>query len=152
VASRVLRTRRLWATFLADHLGFAPIEADDQACHLEHATAPEAADRLATFLGDPATDPLGRPIPTVDSPPNERTAATTLDEVAVGCDAEVVAIRAPGAARDFLTAEDIAVGSRIAVIGSGDSGVLVEAGSPVNLTRPLAATIDVRVMGRSDAR
>jgi len=150
VANRVLRTRRLWATFLADHLGFAPIEADDQACHLEHATAAEAVDRLAAFLGDPATDPLGRPIPVVDWHPTDRTAATPLDGVAVGDDAEVVAIRAPGAARDFLNGEGITVGARISVIGTGETGVLVDAGNPVNLTRHLAATIDVRVMGRSD--
>ena len=64
VADQVLRTRRLWATFLADHLGFTPKDADDQACHLEHATSPEAADRLANFLGNPEAGPLGRPIPT----------------------------------------------------------------------------------------
>ena len=63
IAAQVLRTRRLWATFLVDHLGFSPAAADDQACHLEHATTPEAADRLATFLGNPEAGPLGNPIP-----------------------------------------------------------------------------------------
>ena len=44
VAERVLRTRRLWATFLADHLGLTPVEADDQACLLEHVTLPDAVN------------------------------------------------------------------------------------------------------------
>lgn len=152
VASRVLRTRRLWATFLADHLGFAPIEADDQACHLEHATAADAADRLATFLGHPATDPMGRPIPAADAHATKPVGTTTLDEVAVGSDAEVIGVRAPGAANAFLTAEGITVGTRISVIATGESGVLVEGGTLFNLSRLLAATIDVRVVGRSDAR
>jgi DtxR family Mn-dependent transcriptional regulator len=63
VAGRVLRGRRLWACFLSDHLGYSPDEADTLACSLEHVTPPEAADRLARFLGDPAADPNGRPIP-----------------------------------------------------------------------------------------
>ena len=62
-ARRVLRGRRLWATFLVAHLAFTPEEADALACSLEHVTPPEAADRLAQFLGDPAVGPLGRPIP-----------------------------------------------------------------------------------------
>ena len=70
-ARRVLRGRRLWATFLAEHLAFTPQEADSLACSLEHVTPPEAADRLARFLGNPAVGPLGRPIP-----PTSRAAAT----------------------------------------------------------------------------
>ena len=62
-AQRVLRGRRLWATFLAERLGFTATEADSLACALEHVTPPEAADRLARFLGNPAVDPSGRPIP-----------------------------------------------------------------------------------------
>ena len=63
VADRVLRTRRLWATFLSEHLGFSPEEADDQACEFEHVTTDEAARRLASFLGNPESGPLGNPIP-----------------------------------------------------------------------------------------
>lgn len=62
-ARRVLRGRRLWATFLAGHVGFSPQEADLLACGLEHVTPPEAADRLALFLGDPVATPWGEPIP-----------------------------------------------------------------------------------------
>ena len=62
-AHRVLRGRRLWAAFLAQHVGFSPEEADHLACGLEHVTPPEAADRLARFLGDPAATPWGEPIP-----------------------------------------------------------------------------------------
>ena len=63
VAGRVLRGRRLWACFLSGHLGYSPDEADALACSLEHVTPPDAADRLARFLGDPAADPSGRPVP-----------------------------------------------------------------------------------------
>jgi DtxR family Mn-dependent transcriptional regulator len=53
IARRVLRTRRLWARFLADHLGFTPAEADEMACDLEHVTSSGAAERLADYLGHP---------------------------------------------------------------------------------------------------
>jgi len=152
VANRVLRTRRLWATFLADQLGFSPTEADDQACQLEHATAPAAVDRLAVFLGDPETDPLGSPIPGRGSSRSVGVKATTLSEVMVGCDGEVMAIRTPGAARVFLAGEGIEVGTTVTMLASGESGVLVNARNPVSLTHELAHTIDVRVIGSGDAR
>ncbi|MBI5157308.1 MAG: metal-dependent transcriptional regulator [Acidimicrobiia bacterium] len=151
VASRVLRTRRLWATFLVEHLGFGPAEADAQACHLEHVTEADAADRLAAFLGDPATDPLGHPIPSAlnQTIPQHSIA---LDEVPVGSDAEVAAIRAPRAAADFLAAQGIAVGTRVTVLATGEAGVLIAAKDLVNLTRGLAAAIEVRALGPSDDR
>ncbi|HAX82501.1 MAG TPA: DtxR family transcriptional regulator [Actinobacteria bacterium] len=150
VANRVLRTRRLWATFLVEHLGFAPIEADDQACHLEHVTAIDAADRLAAFLGNPQIDPLGQPIPEVDSLAPERRGVIALDQIPVGLAGEVVAMRLPPATRDFLAGEGIAVGAHLAVVAAGESGVLVEtAAGPLNLIRRLAAGIDLRAIGRA---
>ncbi len=151
VAHRVLRTRRLWATFLASQLGFSPTEADDQACHLEHATSSEAVDRLAAFLGDPKADPLGAPIPSATDHRSDRVEHVTLNDVAAGFEAEVVAVGATGAARDFLGGEGLSVGARIAVMATGVAGVLVDGGSPVHLTRELSSLIDVRILGRRDA-
>jgi DtxR family Mn-dependent transcriptional regulator len=149
VANRVLRTRRLWATFLVEHLGFAPVEADDQACHLEHVTAIDAADRLAAFLGNPTVDPLGQTIPEVDSPAPERLGVIALDQVPVGMTGEVVALRLAPATRDFLGGEGITVGSHLTVVAAGESGVLVETTSgPLNLIRRLAAGVDVKAVGR----
>lgn len=152
IANRVLRTRRVWATFLTDQLGFSPTEADDQACELEHATSPEAVKRLAAFLGDPKTGPLGNPIPAPGSSQADRKETTALDGIAVGTDAEVVAITATDAALQFLSNEGISVGARIAVIASGDLSVLVDAGKQVSLTRELASTIGVREVVGADGR
>lgn len=149
VAGRVLRSRRLWATFLASQLGFSPAEADDQACHLEHATSSEAVDRLASFLGDPATDPLGAPIPG-SRDVMEKAPTVPLGEAAAGLEVEVVAVGASGAVRDFLSSEGIQPGSRIRVIAVGETGVLVDAGFPVSLARDLAGSIETRVKGRTD--
>jgi DtxR family transcriptional regulator, Mn-dependent transcriptional regulator len=69
-ARRVLRGRRLWAAFLAGHLGFSNEEADALACAFEHVTPPAAADRLAGYLGEPRVGPRGEAIP-----PSARTGA-----------------------------------------------------------------------------
>lgn len=151
IANQVLRTRRLWATFLVEHLGFSPIDADDQACHLEHATTPEAADRLAAFLGNPAAGPLGRRIP--DATTAVRNQPTVrLSDLPVGATAEVVALTAADMTRDFLAAEGITIGSRLSVNASGTSGQLV--GLPdgeVHLSTELASAIEVHRSGGVNA-
>lgn len=144
IADQVLRTRRLWATFLAEHLGFSPTEADQQACHLEHATSPDAADRLATFLGNPQAGPLGRPIPssTLTEP---RRPHVRLPDMCVGAVADVVAIVGPDAVVGFLSAEGIVAGSRLSMIAAGSSGVLVDCASrQVHLDRSVAGAVEVR--------
>lgn len=144
IADQVLRTRRLWATFLADHLGFSPTDADDQACHLEHATSPEAANRLAAFLGNPQAGPLGRPIPdaTVATPPRPHL---RLTDITVGTTAEIVSISATGHSLDFLTAEGLTVGSQLVVTAAGDTGYLVDlGGSLLHVGLSLAGNVAVR--------
>ncbi len=143
IAGQVLRTRRLWATFLVDHLGFGPAEADEQACHLEHATTPEAANRLDVFLGKPAAGPLGHPIPAATALDTRRLRVHVTD-LTVGTSAEVISIGAPDQAATFLAAEGVVVGCQITVTGSGSSGLLVEVGGDViHLDLKIAATIEV---------
>ncbi len=151
LADQVLRTRRLWATFLAEHLGFSPADADDQACHLEHATSTEAANRLSAFLGNPEVGPLGRRIPKADSSAPRR-AAVRLTEVTVGSSVEVVALTAADRSLEFLMAEGIEVGTRLTVAASGKSGMLLELhNGDVFLSGRLADQVEVRTAGGHDA-
>ncbi len=144
IADQVLRTRRLWATFLADHLGFGPTDADDQACHLEHATTPEAANRLATFLGNPEAGPLGRPIPAATAAIH-RQPTIRLSEARVGSTVEVASVAATRQQSEFLVAEGITAGTRVTVSASGSSGVLVDvAGAAVHLSQQVAALVEVK--------
>ncbi len=59
----LLRRRRLWVVFLEEKLGMDEAQAEEVACHLEHVTPCEVADRLDAYLGHPRTTPQGRPIP-----------------------------------------------------------------------------------------
>ena len=147
VADQVLRTRRLWATFLAEHLGFSPADADDQACHLEHATSAEAAERLAAFLGNPEAGPLGRPIPQAKAG-EQRLPTICLIDLPVGERAEVISIAAPERTTEFLAAEGLSVGSLVTVAAAGNSGVLLEAEiGDVHLAPRVASAVHVRRVG-----
>lgn len=66
VACSVLRRQRLWECFLYDHLKIEWARIYELACDLEHATAPEVTEALASFLGNPLTCPRGNPIPSSD--------------------------------------------------------------------------------------
>ncbi len=152
IADQVLRTRRLWATFLAEHLGFSPTEADEQACHLEHATSPDASDRLAAFLGYPQAGPLGRPIPS-STVAKSRPRDVRLSDTSVGVVAEVVAILGSDPVASFLSAEGIVIGGRISVIATGSSGVLVECASrQIHLDRSVASMVEVMPADMRESR
>ena len=66
VALLTVRKHRLWEVFLVQQLGFSWDEVHDVAEELEHVQSPLLMRRLDAFLGHPALDPHGDPIPTED--------------------------------------------------------------------------------------
>jgi DtxR family transcriptional regulator, Mn-dependent transcriptional regulator len=62
-ALMVVRKHRLWETFLVSKLGFAWHEVHDVAEQLEHIDSSLLIEKLDEFLGFPAADPHGHPIP-----------------------------------------------------------------------------------------
>ena len=128
IAGEVLRRRRLWALFLAEHLGLAPAAADEVACEFEHVTPAEVEERLAAFLGDPTVGPQGKPIPAGgDQTPSLRELALT--DLAVGQRGRVVRHTADPAMRSFLEEEGFGEGAVVTLLGIGDDrGCLVDTG------------------------
>lgn len=153
VALRVLRSRRLWACFLVDHLGFSPRQADAMACDLEHATNAAATDALNEFLGRPARDPFGAPIP--DGPGKGATGSPAdlpLAEATPGTRVEVVGVTAAPEAAGFLAASGLLPGTAVVVAAVGPGGLLVEGeGGPIHLSFGIAAAVRVRMAGDGDA-
>lgn len=92
-ACNVLRRQRLWECFLHDHLKIEWAQIYEFACSLEHATAPEVTEALATFLGHPKTCPRGHPIPAVDGS-FEPLDGILLNEAAVSATVRVLAVNA----------------------------------------------------------
>lgn len=126
VANRVLRRRRLWAFFLAEHLGLSPSDADTAACELEHVTPSDVEKRLAEYLGEPRVDPEGNPIPPGDdaSPdvPDEK-----IGDLDAGSRARVIGLAGEPAARSFLKDAGITDGLEVEVLARGPNGALLVA-------------------------
>jgi DtxR family Mn-dependent transcriptional regulator len=147
VANRILRRRRLWALFLAEHLGLTPAAADTVACEFEHITPTTVADRLSEFLGGPTRDPEGRPIPAAGDVGLPGPRETPLSELGTGQSGLVSRVLAPPAVRSFLVEEHIDEGARIRVAAVGvDNGYLVETDrGHVHLSHAIADTVLVDV-------
>jgi DtxR family transcriptional regulator, Mn-dependent transcriptional regulator len=65
-ALRLLRRHRLIETFLSECLGYSWEEVHEEAEGMEHSVTDAFTERLAAFLGHPAQDPHGDPIPSAD--------------------------------------------------------------------------------------
>ena len=62
-ALATIRKHRLWELFVVNSLGFGWDQVHDIAEQLEHIQSDLLTDRLEAFLGHPAFDPHGDPIP-----------------------------------------------------------------------------------------
>lgn len=65
-ALAIVRKHRLWELFLVDRLNFNWDEVHEVAEQLEHIQSAKLVEELDKFLGHPAYDPHGDPIPDVD--------------------------------------------------------------------------------------
>ena len=66
LALKVIRRHRLLELFLARTLQMSWDEVHEEAEHMEHAASERLVDRIEAFLGYPAVDPHGDPIPRAD--------------------------------------------------------------------------------------
>jgi DtxR family Mn-dependent transcriptional regulator len=66
LAMKIIRRHRLLELFLVHTLNMPWDEVHEEAEHMEHAASERLIDRIDAFLGHPAVDPHGDPIPTAD--------------------------------------------------------------------------------------
>src|SRR4051812_30816119 len=66
LAMTVIRRHRLLELFLVETLKMPWDEVHEEAEHMEHAASERLIDRIDAFLGHPAVDPHGDPIPAAD--------------------------------------------------------------------------------------
>jgi DtxR family Mn-dependent transcriptional regulator len=66
LALSIIRRHRLLELFLAQTLKMSWDEVHEEAEHMEHATSERLIDRIDAYLGYPAVDPHGDPIPRSD--------------------------------------------------------------------------------------
>jgi DtxR family Mn-dependent transcriptional regulator len=144
-ANHILRRHRLWEVFLVEKLGFAYSysQAHDFACQLEHATPNLLADRLDVFLGYPAVNPNGDPVPRADGMLPARP-LHPLTALSAGQTGHVVRFDVDDASRGFLEEHGVRPGQPLTMLAvSGDSVLLRVGGAAVSLARGLADSIRV---------
>jgi DtxR family Mn-dependent transcriptional regulator len=66
LAIKIIRRHRLLELFLAETLKLSWDEVHEEAEHMEHAASERLIDRIDEYLGYPAVDPHGDPIPRAD--------------------------------------------------------------------------------------
>ena len=66
LALRMLRRHRLIELVLVRTLGLSWDQVHEEAEHMEHAVSDSLVDAIDAYLGHPASDPHGDPIPTAD--------------------------------------------------------------------------------------
>jgi DtxR family Mn-dependent transcriptional regulator len=145
IANRVLRRRRLWALFLAEHLSLSPAEADTIACEFEHVTPLEVEIRLDQFLGGPTVDPEGKLIPSAEA----RLVVgheLSVNDLDVGGRARITRIAGDRAARSFFRDQGLVEDLEVEVMAVGSDGgrLLKTENGSVHLTSATAAEVLIR--------
>jgi DtxR family Mn-dependent transcriptional regulator len=132
LALRVLRRHRLIELFLARTLHLTWDEVHEEAENMEHAVSDLLIDRIDAYLGYPAADPHGDPIPKADGTV-ARPLGKRLSQVEVGQSFRVVRVieQSPDFLR-YLT----------------ETGLRLEAEGRVIANRAESGTITVEVAGR----
>jgi DtxR family transcriptional regulator, Mn-dependent transcriptional regulator len=91
LAMKVIRRHRLLELFLVETLKMPWDEVHEEAEHMEHAASERLIDRIDAFLGHPAVDPHGDPIPAADGSLVE-TEGTPLPQLGRGQTFRVVRV------------------------------------------------------------
>ncbi len=91
-ALQILRKHRLWETFLHKKLRFSWDEVHEVAEQLEHIHSKKLIERLDEFLGFPAYDPHGDPIPN-DAGEIPPSSAKLLSDAPLHVSCKIVAVK-----------------------------------------------------------
>lgn len=132
LALRVLRRHRLIELFLVRTLDLPWDEVHAEAENMEHAVSDLLIDRIDAYLGHPATDPHGDPIPKADGTV-AGTSGRRLSQLAVGQPFRVVRVleQTPEFLR-YLT----------------ETGLKLDASGVILASRTESGTITVEVAGQ----
>ncbi len=138
-ALRVIRTHRLWESYLADRTGIDESQWHYSADKKEHTLSEAEVEDLSTRLGDPAFDPHGDPIPRADgSMPSRR--GIPLSDLEAGAIARVVQMGdKPAAVYDQLVAARLFPGVTVRVLETGPDRIQIDAQFQEYVLAPVVA-------------
>jgi len=112
----IIRKHRLWEVFLVEKLNYGWDEVHDIAEQLEHIHDDQLAKKLDDFLGNPAVDPHGDPIPS-STGKMPLYATTLLSDIPIDKSCKVGSVRDTSAPfLKYLKQLDLGLGTEIRVI------------------------------------
>lgn len=147
ISTKILRQRRLWEVFLVRKLTMGLDDADALACRLEHITGDDVAQRLSTFLGDPAVCFHGSPIYPGDG--SEIHNGVSLSHVKVGQHCQILRMDTDENSSSFLRDEGLHPGVETTLNVIGNSGAMLletNSGNLVRVANTIAEKIIVEVI------
>lgn len=146
IGMEIIRKHRLWETFLYDKLDFTWDEVHEVAEQLEHIQSAKLVEKLDVFLGFPAFDPHGDPIPTSKGEINI-TPKVLLSEIEVGNKCKMVAVNDNSAVfLKYVHELGIAINNEIEVISAlsfDDSIEILVEGKKSRVSKKFAQNIYV---------
>ncbi len=146
IALEVIRHHRLLELYLVEALGYSWDEVHEEADALEHYISEKLEARIAAHLGEPAFDPHGDPIPTVEGVVPD-SMAISLADVAAGWKGRIVRVQDQQVDRlRYLASLSLVPGNAVEVVERApfDGPIAVRVLDTVQyLDRRLAQTIMV---------
>lgn len=147
-ALSIIRKHRLWETFLVQKLGFTWDEVHEVAEQLEHIQSPLLIEKLDNFLGHPAADPHGHPIPDKNGKMKE-SRQLPLSEGVEGSPATVASVRnSTSSFLQYLDRLGISIGTQVIInekIGfDGSMSVTVNGKKRLVLSREASENILIK--------
>jgi DtxR family Mn-dependent transcriptional regulator len=116
-ALRTIRRHRVIESYLTLALGYPWDRVHDEAERLEHSASDELIDRMATAIGEPATDPHGAPIPARDGTLTAEPKLETLAELDEGDPARIARVSdRDGERLRYLATLGITIGTQVEVV------------------------------------
>lgn len=149
-ALQILRRHRLWEVFLVEKLNFSFSQAHQIADELEHATSNELAERLNTYLGNPAVNPEGKEIPMGDGTIAE-ISTRALSSFSIGDRGICLLKEVDEGVRDYLIQTGCPSGREFEVAGKTDQMLLLLVnGKYISIGRQIADNLMVIEMSDND--
>ncbi|UOX34987.1 metal-dependent transcriptional regulator [Flavobacterium sediminilitoris] len=115
-AKMIVRKHRLWEVFLVEKLAFSWDEVHEIAEELEHIKSEKLINKLDDFLGFPAFDPHGDPIPNSNGE-IKKLQKKLLSEVSLNTKFQCVGVKDTSVEfLQFLDKKNIALGTGITIL------------------------------------
>ena len=152
-AKIIVRKHRLWEVFLVEKLNFSWDEVHEIAEELEHIKSEKLINKLDEFLGFPAFDPHGDPIPDKNGSV-KKIEKLLLSEAKINQEYQCVGVKDSSIAfLQYLDKQKISLGSKIRINSKEDfdsSQTILIDGTKLVISNKIAENIFIKINKNQD--